>query len=89
MPCLLLALILIFPRVAILILYFFTAFFNGVFDNLVVPLLGFVLLPLTLLAYTYLAKTHHPVDTTFLVMMILAVIVDLGLIGGGYRSRRD
>ena len=88
MPCFLVALIVLFPRIAIALLYFFTTFFNGVYDNLIVPLVGFLVLPLTLIAYTYMAKTHHPVDTVFLVIMILAVVIDLGLIGGGYRSRR-
>ncbi len=89
MPCLLVALILLFPRIAIVLLYFFTTFFNGVYDNLIIPLVGFIVLPLTLIAYTYFARTHHPVDTAFLAVMILAVVVDLGLLGGGYRSRRD
>lgn len=89
MPCFLVVLIVLFPRIAIALLYFFTTFFNGVYDNLIVPIVGFLVLPLTLIAYTYLAKTHHPVDTTFLVVMILAVVLDLGLLGGGYRSRRD
>ena len=88
MPCLLVFLVLLFPRVAIVLLYFFTHFFAGVYDNLIVPLIGFIVFPLTLLAYTYFAKTHHPTDTVFLVVMILAVVMDLGLLGGGYRSRR-
>ncbi len=88
MPCLLVALILLFPRVAIALLYLFTNFFSGVYDTILIPLVGFILLPLTLLAYTYLTKTHHEVDPAFLVIMILAVVVDLGLIGGGYHSRQ-
>ena len=88
MPCLLVALILLFPRVALALLYLFTNFFSGVYDTILIPLVGFILLPLTLLAYTYLSKTHHDVDSAFLVIMILAVVVDLGLLGGGYRSRQ-
>jgi hypothetical protein len=88
MPCLLLALVLLFPRIAILVLYFFTTFFNGVFDTVLVPLLGFLFLPLTLVAYTFLTKAHYTVDAFFLVVMILAIIVDLGGIGGGYRRHR-
>ena len=88
MPCLLVALILLFPRVAIALLYLFTNFFSGVYETILIPLVGFILLPLTLLAYTYLTKTHHDVDSAFLVIMILAVVVDLGLIGGGYHSRQ-
>lgn len=89
MPCLLIALILLFPRIAIVLLYLFTDFFNGVYHGILLPLIGFVLMPFTLLAYTYLLKTHPTVDATFLVVMFIAVIIDLGSWGGGeYRRRR-
>ena len=87
MPCLLLVLILLFPRVAILLLYLFTNFFTGVFNSILWPLVGFLLLPLTLLAYTYFANTHHPTDAVVLIVMFLAVILDLGLLGHGARRR--
>jgi hypothetical protein len=88
MPCLLAVLALFFPRIAILLLYFFTNFFTGVFETILVPAIGFIFLPLTLLAYTWLAKTGQPVDAFFLVVMFVAVIIDLGLAGGGAWSRR-
>jgi len=89
MPCLLVLLVVLFPRVAIVLLYFFTTFFNGVYTTLLWPLIGFFILPITLLAYTYLLKVHHVMDTTFLVVMIIAVVLDLGLLSGGeYRRRR-
>ena len=89
MPCLLVALVLLFPRVAILLLYLFTNFFTGVFNSILWPLIGFILLPITLLAYTYMMNSHHPVDTVFLVVMIIAVVLDLGLLGGGEYRRRN
>jgi hypothetical protein len=89
MPCILLVLILLFPRIAIVLLWFFTNFFVGVFNSILWPLVGFILLPLTLLAYTYLEKTHHPADVVYLVILFVAVVLDLGLLGHGeYRRRR-
>jgi hypothetical protein len=88
MPCVLLVLVVLFPRIAILLLYFFTTFFTGVYDTIIVPLLGFIFLPLTLLAYTYLTKTHQAVDSFFLIVMLVAIILDLGLVGGGEWRRR-
>ena len=88
MPCFLAILIVAFPRIAIVLLYLFTAFFNGVFDSVLLPLLGFFFLPFTLIAYTFLANMHQPHDALFLVVMLVAVIADLGLIGGGNRVRR-
>jgi hypothetical protein len=88
MPCLLAVLSLLFPRIVILVLYFFTNFFSGVFNTVLVPLLGFLFLPLTLLAYTWLTNIRQPVDALYLVVMIVAVIIDLGLVESGRRSRR-
>lgn len=89
MPCLLLVLILSFPRVAIALLYLFTNFFRGVYDSALIPLLGFIFLPFTLLAYTYLTSVKQPTDAFYLVVMFIAVIADLGMTGGGIRRRRD
>jgi len=88
MPCLLAVLIVAFPRVAIVLLYLFTSFFTGVYDSDLLPLVGFLFLPFTLIAYTFLANMHQPHDTMFLVVIFIAVIVDLGLIGGSNRVRR-
>src|SRR5206468_3496016 len=67
MPCFLALLVLLFPRIAIILLYLFTNFFRGVYDSLLLPVLGFIFLPFTLLAYTTLVNMHQPHDTTFLV----------------------
>ena len=89
MPCLLLVLILAFPRVAIALLWFATSFFAGVYHGILIPVLGFLFLPLTLLAYTYMVKTYPgPLSTQQLVVLFIAVILDLGLVGGGSLRRR-
>ena len=87
MPCLFAILILAFPRVAIVLLYFFTHFFSGLFEGILIPLLVFIFLPLTLLAYAMMANMHQPHDTVFLIVMFIAVVLDLGLLGGGHRLR--
>lgn len=89
MPCVLVFLILLFPRIAIVLLWLFTNFFTGMYNSILVPLIGFILLPLTLIAYTYLEKAHHPVDAVYLVILFVAVILDIGSLGHGeYRRRR-
>ena len=88
MPCFLAILIVAFPRIAIALLYLFTSFFTGVYNSVLLPLIGFLFLPFTLIAYTFLANMRQPHDTTFLVVLFIAVIVDLGLIGGGNKVRR-
>ncbi len=89
MPCLLAILAIAFPRVAIVLLWLFTNFFTGVYNNIVIPVLGFIFLPLTLIVYTYLQRTHPGVmGTQDLIFLFIAVILDLGLIGGGTFRRR-
>lgn len=52
MPCLLIVLALAVPRGVILGLWFLTDWFEGMFDSLLWPVLGFVFLPTTLLWYS-------------------------------------
>ncbi|HET9602776.1 MAG TPA: hypothetical protein VFO96_00695 [Gemmatimonadales bacterium] len=52
MPCLLAVLALAVPRVVILLLWFLTSWFQGLFTTILWPVLGFIFLPTTLLWYT-------------------------------------
>jgi hypothetical protein len=88
MPCFLALLAIVFPRVAIVLLWLFTNFFTGVYHSLIIPLLGFIFLPLTLIVYTYMRNTHAALGTTQLIILFIAVVVDLGMVGGGTYSRR-
>ncbi len=81
MPCLLVLLALAFPRLVIVLLWLFSSFFTGVYHGLVIPVLGFLFLPLTLIVYTYIVKTYGGhVGTPQLIALAIAVIVDLGLV---------
>jgi hypothetical protein len=79
-----------FPRIAIILLWLFTSFFQGVYTGIIIPVLGFLFLPLTLLVYTYIDKTYgHHFSTVQLVCILVAVVIDLGLVGSGrFRKRR-
>ena len=81
MPCLLVILIAAFPRLAIILLYLLTSFFSHAYNSLLLPVLGFLFLPLTLIAYTYVTNQHMPMDAGTFVILFLAVIFDLGLVG--------
>lgn len=52
MPLLVIIVALLIPRVTILLLYFLTSWFQGVFSGLLLPILGFIFLPTTLLWYS-------------------------------------
>lgn len=89
MPCLFALLAVAFPRVAIILLWFFTNFFTGVYHGIIIPLLGFIFLPLTLIAYTYIHRAYPGALTAGeLVVLFIAVIIDLGLVSGGAWGRR-
>ena len=88
MPCLILILFLIFPRIALLLIFFFSNYLERAYHGLLVPLLGFILLPLTTLAYAWMVNTGQPIAGLNLVLLIVAVIIDLGGWGGGEYHRR-
>jgi len=88
MPCLLLILVLAFPRVVLALLFLLTNYITRVIDNLIVLILGFIFLPLTTLAYCWLVNSHRPLtDGVNVVILIIAVLVDFGGLGGGWRRR--
>ncbi|MFY9691772.1 MAG: hypothetical protein WA369_13005 [Candidatus Acidiferrales bacterium] len=88
MGCLLLILFLAFPRIALLLLYFFTNYLQRAYHQLLVPLLGFIFLPLTTLAYAWMVNTGRPTVGVNLIILLVAVVIDLGGLGGGAFSRR-
>jgi hypothetical protein len=83
MPCLLALFALITPRIVIVLLWFFTAWFAGVFDNSLVPLIGFIFLPTTLLWYSAVVNWFGGQWTLWpIVGLIIAILVDVSPAGG-------
>ncbi len=92
MPCCaILILLFLGPRIAIVLFALFSTFFERPFDGLLLPLLGFIFMPWTLLAYAWAINTTGSVSGLQLVVVALAALVDLGVIGGGAtrRPQRD
>ena len=88
MPCLFPLVALLFPRVLIAILWFFTEWFSGVFNSLLWPILGFIFMPVTMLWYSYVVNNSGSQWSTMnIVIMVVAVLIDMGSWGGGYKSR--
>lgn len=91
MPCLLVLLALFLPRVVLVLVFLLSDYLGRAYDTLLWPLLGFFFMPLTTLAYAWAINSHGSVDGLYLVIVVLAVLIDLGSLGGGghsYRSRR-
>lgn len=87
MPCLMAVAALMAPRLVILILYFFTAWFRGIFDNLLWPILGFAFLPTTLLWYTAVQRWFGGEWSLWPVVGIaVALLIDLSPASGWRRK---
>lgn len=87
MPCLLLILFVAFPRIALALLFFFSNYLQRAYHGLLLPLLGFLFLPLTTLAYAWMTNTGQPMAGVNLIILLVCVIVDLGGLGGGAYHR--
>ena len=88
MPCLLVILLLLFPRVALVCLFLFTHYLERAYHGLLIPLLGFIFLPVTTLTYAWMMNTGQPIAGVNLVILIIAVLIDAGGLGGGEYHRR-
>jgi len=89
MPCLLLLLVLLFPRIALALLFFLSTYLDQPYhNNFILLVLGFVFLPLTTLVYAWMFHSGIPADGINLMYLAVAAILDLGLVGGGYRRHR-
>jgi hypothetical protein len=85
MPCcLVLAIVLLSPRIVLALLFFFSDYLGRAFHHqFLIPLLGFIFLPITTLVYAWEVNNHMPLEGINLVFLVIAVIVDLGAHGGG------
>lgn len=89
MTCLLLIVILLFPRLVLGLLWFFSNYLTPAFGGqFLVLLAGFIFLPLTTLVYAWEIHNRMPTAGVNLLWLLLAVIIDLGGLGGGARHRR-
>jgi hypothetical protein len=91
MPCFLLLVVLLFPRVMLVLMWLFSTYLQRAFHHqLLIPLLGFIFLPLTTIVYAWELNSGMPTEGINLLWLLLAVIIDLGGLGGGAhrRSRR-
>ena len=88
MPCCLALIALVAPRLAIVLVFLFSDYLGTAYQTWIVPFLGFLFLPLTTLAYAWAIHSHGSVQGFALVVVVVAVLIDLGIVGGSARRRR-
>lgn len=89
MPCILLLVVLAFPRVVLVLMFLLSDYLPRAYHGLLLPLLGFIFLPLTTLAYAWEVNSHMAIQGVNLLLLIIAVVVDLGGLSGGEWHRRS
>ena len=89
MPCLLVLLLLAFPRIALVVMFLTSNYLQRAYHGLLIPLIGFLFLPLTTIVYAWLTNTHSPIEGVNLIYLVVAVLIDAGGLGGGEAHRRS
>jgi hypothetical protein len=88
MPCLVVLLALISPRLALFCLWLFSDVLGDAYDSWIVPLIGFFVLPWTTLAYAGMWSSGSNVVFGFEWFIVgAAFVVDVLSLAGGRASR--
>lgn len=88
MPCFVALIAFFFPRVAIVLIWLLSDYLGRAYLTVLWPLLGFVFAPFTTLAYALAINSNGSVSGFYLVLVIIAVLLDLGHLGGGAKARK-
>jgi len=89
MPCLVGCIALAMPRFAIVLVVIFSDYIGRAYETFLWPFLGFLFMPLTTLAYAWAIHSGGSVTGIQLVVVVLAVLMDLGLVGGSAKARQS
>ncbi|HET8648453.1 MAG TPA: hypothetical protein VFL95_00310 [Gemmatimonadales bacterium] len=88
MPCLLALIALFTPRLVVALLWFLTNWFQGMFNTILWPILGFIFLPTTLLWYSVVQHWFGGQWTLWPVVgLVIALMIDVSPASG--KRRRE
>ena len=86
--CLAVLILLIGPRLFLLAVWLLTNWYSA-FDSRLVAFLGWLFLPYTSLAWMFIYFNNGgQIQGGYLVLLILAVLFDIGVFSGGHRTMR-
>jgi hypothetical protein len=88
MCCVLALLAFLGPRLVLVLLWFFTNYLNRAFDGFLIPLLGFLFLPWTTIAWAIAQNEFGGPSGIGLLAIAIGFLLDIGVLGGGARGRR-
>ena len=88
MGCLFALVALITPRFVLFFLWLFTNYLNTAFSSGWWGILGFLFLPTTTIAYAIAQNEFSGANGIGLLVIVIGVLLDIGVLGGGARGRR-
>lgn len=88
MPCLLAFIAYFFPRLVIALVWLFSGYLGRAYQTVFWPVMGFVFMPMTTLAYALAINAHGSVSGVYLVIFIVAVLLDLAAHGAGPLAKK-
>jgi hypothetical protein len=88
MACCLGCIALAMPRLTIVLVVAFSDYIGRAYETFLWPFVGFLFMPLTTLAYAWAIHSRGSVAGLQLVVVVVAVLIDLGVVGGSARARR-
>ena len=88
MGCLVGCAALLFPRLVLFFIFLFSNYLGRAYETNFWPFLGFLFMPLTTLGYAWAMNSNGSVSGLYLVVVVIAVLMDLGLTGKGAHEGR-
>jgi hypothetical protein len=88
MQCCVALIALFTPRLALFLVALTSDYIGTAYQNLFWPFLGFFFLPLTTLAYAFSIHSKGSVTGGYVVLVVLAVLMDLGILGGNAHAAK-
>jgi hypothetical protein len=71
------------PRLVMLVLWIFTDYLGRAYEGVVLPMLGFFLLPTTTLTYAVAENESGGLQGWGILIVVIGVVLDLGMWGSG------
>jgi len=79
MGCLLVIFSLFVPRLIMFGIFLFTNWFSQAYSTVIWPILGFIFMPYTTLAYlAAMLNNNHQITGGWIVLIVVAVFIDFG-----------
>lgn len=88
MGCLVGCFALLFPRLVLFLMFLTSNYLGRAYETNLWPFLGFFFMPFTTLAYAWAMNSAGTVSGIHLVVVVIAVLMDLGVTGNGAREGR-